>query len=156
MHKVWGVTTFAANQTDVNNLTGRIVVNSYIDAEVTLRYPSGVNTSVGLAEFHGTAVSAYFNQTNQTILSAWLHSCNASEMWLNSSYMARYRSSPYAINQATRILADYFNRNYFSHWLFDLRNYTLGLFEIADPHIGYNPGYMSLGLTLDFLNSTFL
>lgn len=36
----------------------------------------------------------------------------------------------------------------------DLQNHTLGLFKWNSSYLGYNNGYLSLGATLDFRNST--
>lgn len=135
---------------DANNQAGRIVANMFVDAEVTLRYPEGRNVSIGKAEFHDTFFSTFINQTNLTTLSTWLHSCNVSEMWLDTTYMGRYRSSPYAINMATRTLAGYFNRNYLNNMAINLQNLTFGIFEVKDPHLGYYDGYLGLGLTADW------
>jgi len=36
----------------------------------------------------------------------------------------------------------------------DLKNYTFGLFKWNSSYLGYNDGYLSLGFTLDFRNSS--
>jgi hypothetical protein len=59
--KVWGITAFEANKTDINNQTGRIVANMSITAAAKLRYPNGKNESIGTAEFHNVLFSTYIN-----------------------------------------------------------------------------------------------
>ena len=39
---------------------------------------------------------------------------------------------------------------------FDLQNYTYGIFKFKDIHLGYNDGYLSLGFSADFTNTTVL
>lgn len=112
VRKVWDLHPFEENKTDSLNQTGRINAKMYVEADVKLRYPDGRNLSIGKAEFHNVVFSTYLNQTNGTILSTWLHSCNVSEMWINAIYLERYKSSPFVINQATSFLFGWLNRNY--------------------------------------------
>ena len=102
----------------------------YLEAEATLRYKNGTNFSLGIAEFHGVNFSSYINQTNQTILSIWLHSCNVTDQWLNTTYMGRYQSSPLVINWATYVLVGIFNWDYFGtpEYMVDMNNLTYPYF----------------------------
>ena len=153
---LWGVNAFATNYTFATNLTGRIVAHMKIEASAIIRYPSGESQNLGTAQFHDTVFSAYVNQTNNTNLSTWLHSCNASEMWLDTTYLDYYRSSAYVINLATAKMARFFNYNYLANMMIDLNNLTMGIFKVQDANITYCDGYLELGFTADFSNTTFL
>jgi hypothetical protein len=120
VHRVWDVKAFDSNKTDINNQTGRFTAKMYLDAEVTLSYPDGRKVPLGFVEFHDTNFSAYINQTNQTVMSGWLHSCNVTEQYVNTTYMGRFRSSPFVINWATYVLVDIFNYDYLQYLTFDL------------------------------------
>jgi hypothetical protein len=37
---------------------------------------------------------------------------------------------------------------------FDLKNYTFGIFKYNSTYLGFNDGYLSFGMTLDFTNSS--
>lgn len=152
----WGVQSFQANKSDPNNQTGLLTAHARMQATVTLRYPTGDSVTVGTARFPDVEVAAYVNQTNQTLLSTWLHTCNASEMYLDTTYMGSYRSSPYVVNQATRLLINFFNRKYLSQMFLDLKSLTMGMFLVDDPYVGYYDGFMGFGMTADFANTTVL
>jgi hypothetical protein len=79
---------------------------------------------------------------------------NVSEQYLNTNYIGSFRSSTYIINTALYYLLDFLNEEYFSMMTVDLQNHTLGLFTWNSSFLGYNNGYLSLGATLDFRNST--
>ena len=36
----------------------------------------------------------------------------------------------------------------------DISSYTFGIFNYNNTHIGYNDGYLSLGISIDFANNT--
>ena len=63
-------------------------------------------------------------------MSIWLHSCNVSEQYLDTTYMGYIKTSPFIMNWATYVLVDIFNWDYLYTMTFDLQNFTKGYFEI--------------------------
>ena len=77
------------------------------------------------------------------------------EQFLHTNYIGSYKSSTYAINTALMFLKDYLNKEFIMPMIFDLQKLTAGYFGWNQTNLGYNEGYLSLGFTLDFQNSTF-
>lgn len=156
VYNIWGMYAYEENKTDINNMTGRLNAKMYIEGEVVLKYPDGKKWSAGKVEFQNTNFSTYINQTNQTVLSFWLHSVNVTEMWLNTNYMGRYRSSPFVINTAMGILTEIINEELaeMPEMRPDLKDFTFGLFDIKDPQINYYDGYLGIGMSLDFFKNS--
>lgn len=156
--KVRDIYLWEANKTDVNNQTGKLHATLDIDASVSLRLSSKKNFSVGAAEFFDCNFTTYVNQTNITKIGIWLETLNCSEMYLNTNYgLGRYRSSPYVINTATWIVVDIINFGYSeSKMTVDLNSFTGGLFAIDDAFINYYEGYIGIGMSANFSNSTYL
>ena len=68
----------------------------------------------------------------------------------------KFQSSAWVINTAIRFLLDFLNEEFMTDLKFDLQNYTYGIFKFNDTHLGYNDGYLSLGFSADFTNTTVL
>lgn len=51
-------------------------------------------------------------------------------------------------------LLDWLNEEFQPMMTFDLKDYTFGLFKYNSTYLGYNDGFLSLGMTLDFTNSS--
>jgi hypothetical protein len=58
------------------------------------------------------------------------------------------------MNTALYYLLDFLNEEFQPMMTVDFKNYTFGLFTYNSTYLGYNQGFLSLGLTLDFTNST--
>ena len=125
-----------------------------IDCEPILIYPSGVNKSVGHAEFKQTEFDVRITQVNMTNFTVMLLRGNVTEQYLYTNYIGNFKSSTYVINTALMFLLEWLNEEFFTSMTFDLAFYTLGLFKWNQTFLGYNDGYMSFGFTLDFRNST--
>jgi hypothetical protein len=52
-------------------------------------------------------------------------------------------------------LKDFLNKEFIEPMIFDLQKITAGYFGWNQTYLVYNEGYLSLGFTLDFTNSTF-
>ena len=51
---------------------------------------------------------------------------------------------------------EFLNLEIFDKLAVDISNYTFGVFNYNNTHIGYNDGYLSLGISIDFANTTAL
>jgi hypothetical protein len=51
-------------------------------------------------------------------------------------------------------LLEWINEEFFTYLTHDLKDYTFGLFKWNSSYLGYNNGYLSVGMTLDFRNSS--
>jgi hypothetical protein len=58
------------------------------------------------------------------------------------------------MNTALMFLLDWLNEEFQPMMTFDLKDYTFGLFRYSSSYLGYNDGFLSLGMTLDFTNSS--
>lgn len=79
-------------------------------------------------------------------------------MYMNTNYgLGRYRSSPYVINTANWVVVDIINYGYSeTDMTIDMNAFTGGVFAIKDAFINYYEGYIGIGMSADFGNSTFL
>ncbi len=48
----------------------------------------------------------------------------------------------------------FLNQEIFEKVAVDISSYTFGIFNYNNTHIGYNDGYLSLGISIDFANNT--
>lgn len=135
LHNITNFSSITVNKTDLNNQSGEFFANMYLEAEAILRYKNGTNYSLGFAEFHGVNFSSFINQTNQTVISLWFHYCNVTGMWLNTSYIGRYESSPLVMNWAMYVLLDLLNVDYMTipfpeGYMVDMNTLTVPYFSV--------------------------
>jgi hypothetical protein len=81
---------------------------------------------------------------------------NVTEQFLHTNYIGSYKTSTYVINTALKFLVDFLNEEFIMPMVIDLQKITAGLFRWNQTYLGYHEGYLDLGFTLDFSNSTFL
>jgi len=51
-------------------------------------------------------------------------------------------------------LLPWVNEDFFTSLTYDLKDFTFGLFKWESSYLGYGNGYLALGLSIDFRNST--
>lgn len=84
-----------------------------------------------------------------------LNSANVTEVWLNTNYLdpPTFKSTTFVINLALKYLFEALmeDQDIIDTLTFDIDDYTLDLFKNWDnAFIGYNEGYLSLGMSVDF------
>lgn len=87
-------------------------------------------------------------------MSGWIHSFNASEMYLETTYTGNYRSSPFVFNFVAKNLIGLLNNKYLRKMSFDLNDLTFGLFRVEDPILNYYDNYLGIGVSANFKNTT--
>jgi hypothetical protein len=73
---------------------------------------------------------------------------------INTNYIGRFKSSPWVINTALRFILEFLNKEIFDKLAVDIREQTFDIFNYDNTFIGYHDGYLSLGISIDFVNTT--
>lgn len=79
---------------------------------------------------------------------------NVSEQWVRPTYTEHFRSSTYIINTALVFLLDFLNEELFNMMSFDIQELAGSLFRFNQTYLGYHDGYIALGATVDWRNTT--
>ena len=73
---------------------------------------------------------------------------------INTNYIGRFKSSPWVINTALKFILEFLNKEIFDKLAVDIREQTFDIFNYDNTFIGYHDGYLSLGISIDFVNTT--
>ena len=106
--RVWDVNCTEDGRNSSHKI-GHISLKANVEAECILKYPSGVNQSVGFADFLQTEVDTRFSQVNMTNFTMKLLRANVTEQYLHTNYIGSYKTSTYVINTALMFLIDFLN-----------------------------------------------
>ena len=118
--RVWDVNCTEDERNSSHNI-GHISLKANVEAECILKYPSGVNKSVGFADFMQTEADIRFSQVNMTNFTMMLLRANVTEQYLHTNYIGSYKTSTYVINTALMFLVDFLNDEFIMPLVIDLQ-----------------------------------
>ena len=124
--------------------------NLDVQCEGRLVYPGGLNKIVGYAQWDNATVKVNISQDG-TIFKFVMQSGNTSTQYIHTNYIGSFQSSTWIINTALKIILDGLNKEIFDKLAIDIqKELSLGIFNFNNTHIGYNDGFVSLGISIDF------
>jgi len=90
VRRVWDVNCTEDSLNSTHKI-GHIGLNLDLEIEPKLVYPSGVNKTVGYAEFKKTELDVRITQVNQTNFTIFILNGNVSEQYLHTNYIGTFR-----------------------------------------------------------------